>query len=384
MRSLFIVASTILLMNARGGVAADTTSESKSNATDKKSDKPQEFPEQHWGTYYDPSNIFCGKYDCYKILGFDYETWGSSPPTKDEIKQSYKTMSRKWHPDKNRDKGAQDRFVKINKAYNVLTDKKLRKEYDHMRERPDEYFYKYGSTVLYHYAPKSDTLFVVIFLVALGCAFTWFAQKNRWQQVADRLVNDAVNGLKQGEGGSQQSIEVRAKAEEILKEKKEGEGKTETSAGGKKSKMKLTKKELRDKENEELRPIIVEIVNDIKDFGLGFHQPTWRDILVVKMASWPVTLAKGICWEAKFYGRRLRKLEYNDDERMVLTQRAVGYVPWETASEEDKEDMMKRALWKMDNLEEWLEEQEIKQLPTGQQKRINRYKKKEGKKGKSD
>ena len=63
------------------------------------------------GAYYDPQNIFCGKYDCYKILGFDDEVWGRSPPSKKELTQSYRTMSKKWHPDKNRDKGAKDRFV---------------------------------------------------------------------------------------------------------------------------------------------------------------------------------------------------------------------------------------------------------------------------------
>ena len=48
------------------------------------------------GSYYDPSNIFCGQYDCYKILGFDYESWGKSPPNKKELTQSYRQMSKTW------------------------------------------------------------------------------------------------------------------------------------------------------------------------------------------------------------------------------------------------------------------------------------------------
>ncbi len=63
------------------------------------------------GSYYDPQGIFCGKYDCYKILGFDYESWGRAPPSKKELTQSYRTMSKLWHPDKNKDAGAKDRFV---------------------------------------------------------------------------------------------------------------------------------------------------------------------------------------------------------------------------------------------------------------------------------
>lgn len=67
--------------------------------------------EKDWGSFYDPNNIFCGKFDCYKILCFDYETWGSDPPTLKAITQSYRNLSRKWHPDKNKAKGAREKFV---------------------------------------------------------------------------------------------------------------------------------------------------------------------------------------------------------------------------------------------------------------------------------
>ena len=252
-----------------------------------------------------------------------------------------------------------------------------------MRDRPDEYFFKYGSTI-YHYAPKSDTIMVILFLITLGCGFTWFAQKQRWQQIADRVVKDATEGLKASEGGSTESIELRRKAEEILKERKEKESgeALESQNGKKKTKAKLTKKELREKENEELRPIITELVKEIKDFGAGFHQPTWRDILVVKMLKWPGYLLGGFFWQIKYSLRRLRKLDFNEEEIEVLTKRAVGPVAWETASIEDREEMMTRELWVMDNLEEWLEEMELRQLSSGMQKRYNRMKKLEAKKGK--
>lgn len=67
--------------------------------------------EDDWGNFYDPNNVFCGKFDCYKILGFDYETWGSSPPSLKDITKSYRGLSRKWHPDKNKAKGAREKFV---------------------------------------------------------------------------------------------------------------------------------------------------------------------------------------------------------------------------------------------------------------------------------
>ncbi len=64
-----------------------------------------------WGSFYDPNKIFCGQYDCYKILGFDYESWGREPPSLKDITKSYRSLSRQWHPDKNKSKGAREKFV---------------------------------------------------------------------------------------------------------------------------------------------------------------------------------------------------------------------------------------------------------------------------------
>ena len=69
-------------------------------------------PEDEWGYFYDPMNEFCGEYDCYKILGYDYETFGRSPPDTKMITKSFRLLSRKWHPDKNKsDPKAEERFV---------------------------------------------------------------------------------------------------------------------------------------------------------------------------------------------------------------------------------------------------------------------------------
>ena len=64
-----------------------------------------------WGSYYDPQNIFCGKYDCYRILGFDYDSFGTSIPDSKIITKRYRNLSREWHPDKSKHKNAKERFV---------------------------------------------------------------------------------------------------------------------------------------------------------------------------------------------------------------------------------------------------------------------------------
>ena len=42
---------------------------------------------------------------------------------------------------------------------------------------------------------------------------------------------------------------------------------------------KMSSKEKKEKDKEELRPIIVKLVNEIHDFGAGFHKPTIQDLL---------------------------------------------------------------------------------------------------------
>lgn len=63
-----------------------------------------------WGTYYDPKNVFCGKYDCYGILGFDYESFDREKPTQKQITKRYRALSRHWHPDKSKHPEAKERF----------------------------------------------------------------------------------------------------------------------------------------------------------------------------------------------------------------------------------------------------------------------------------
>ena len=64
----------------------------------------------NWGTYYDPKNVFCGKYDCYGILGFDYESFDKEKPTQKMITKRYRALSRHWHPDKSKHPEAKERF----------------------------------------------------------------------------------------------------------------------------------------------------------------------------------------------------------------------------------------------------------------------------------
>lgn len=47
-----------------------------------------------------------------------------------EIKKAYRKLARQYHPDVNKDKGAEDKFKEINAAYEILSDKQKKAQYD--------------------------------------------------------------------------------------------------------------------------------------------------------------------------------------------------------------------------------------------------------------
>lgn len=60
-----------------------------------------------------------------------YETLGvSQNASSDEIKKAYRRLARKYHPDINKEAGAEDKFKEINAAYEILSDEQKRKQYD--------------------------------------------------------------------------------------------------------------------------------------------------------------------------------------------------------------------------------------------------------------
>jgi molecular chaperone DnaJ len=60
-----------------------------------------------------------------------YETLGvQRSASKDEIKAAYRKLALQFHPDRNKDAGAEERFKQISEAYAVLSDDDKRKQYD--------------------------------------------------------------------------------------------------------------------------------------------------------------------------------------------------------------------------------------------------------------
>src|SRR5215475_4971687 len=65
------------------------------------------------------------KKDYYQVLGV------AKTATEKELKQAYRKLAKKHHPDANpNDPNAEARFKEINEAYEVLSDKEKRENYD--------------------------------------------------------------------------------------------------------------------------------------------------------------------------------------------------------------------------------------------------------------
>ncbi|MBW2311084.1 MAG: DnaJ domain-containing protein [Deltaproteobacteria bacterium] len=74
--------------------------------------------------------------DYYQILGVDADQ------SQQQIKDAYRRMALKYHPDRNKDNPAVAETMKeINEAYAVLSDPKKRREYDSLRQQYGDYAY---------------------------------------------------------------------------------------------------------------------------------------------------------------------------------------------------------------------------------------------------
>jgi curved DNA-binding protein len=74
--------------------------------------------------------------DYYKILAL------ARNATQDDVKRAYRKLARKFHPDINKDPGAEAQFKEIGEAYEVLSDAEKRAAYDQLGEqwRPGQEF----------------------------------------------------------------------------------------------------------------------------------------------------------------------------------------------------------------------------------------------------
>src|SRR5262245_59618340 len=75
--------------------------------------------------------------DYYRVLGVERGA------TQEDIQRAYRKLARKLHPDVSKEPDAEERFKRVNEAYEVLSDPKKRERYDRFGEQwrqvPEDY-----------------------------------------------------------------------------------------------------------------------------------------------------------------------------------------------------------------------------------------------------
>ncbi|KAI9316197.1 Sec63 Brl domain-containing protein [Dichotomocladium elegans] len=138
-----------------------------------------EAPKQHW--------------DPYEILGI------SEGATTQEIKKVYKKLSLIYHPDKAQpgtEKESEDRFIQISKAYQVLTDDDVRKNYE-MYGHPDgKQSYSVGVALPKTLVEGGNSKYVLAFYALIfGFGLPFYTARwwyNSRRQTKDRILNSSM------------------------------------------------------------------------------------------------------------------------------------------------------------------------------------------------
>ncbi|KAF7494973.1 DnaJ -like protein subfamily B member 9 [Sarcoptes scabiei] len=93
-----------------------------------------------------------GKQNYYEILGVKKDA------TESEIKKAFRKLAVKYHPDKNKDPDAEEKFRQIATAYDVLSDKTKRQQYDRFGET-DSMAHRFENTNLKDMFANFEDLF---------------------------------------------------------------------------------------------------------------------------------------------------------------------------------------------------------------------------------
>ncbi len=145
--------------------------------------------------------------DYYKILGVQHN---ASP---DQIKNAYRELALKFHPDRNKDKGAEEHFKQVNEAYAVLSDPEKRQQYD--AYGPDAFSQRYTQEDIFRNFNIEDVLRQMGFQFGFGGNQDLFSMFGFGDQGASRnidLGSDILAGtevtLREAATGTEKKLHV--------------------------------------------------------------------------------------------------------------------------------------------------------------------------------
>lgn len=144
------------------------------------------------------------KRDYYEVLGV------SKNATEDDLKQAYRKLALKYHPDKNKgDKEAEEKFKEATEAYEVLRDSKKRAAYDQFGHEGVGNFEGFGRTAYSDFSDIFQSMggFGDIFGSFFGSSFSGRSGGRRVHRGSD-IQHDLVITLEDAASGKEIKLDV--------------------------------------------------------------------------------------------------------------------------------------------------------------------------------
>ena len=298
--------------------------------------------------------LYCGMENCYDVLGVSRDVSLSA------LKRAYRKLAIKYHPDRNKDPDAVEKFQLIATAYEILKDEDQRRDYDYMLDNPEEAYYHYYRYYKHRMTPKVDVRIVLAVSIAVISVLQYLHKIHRY----DEAVKYAM-----------QNPRFRNQALQIIHQ----EGLLENNKS--KSKNKKSKEE-RKKEEERVLKEIVENSIDIKG---GYSKPTYQDLLWVQLILAPYYILSYIVWLIRWICKfTVMKQEYGQEEKEYLTYKNLNLSAqyWLALDDYSKDSYMNKELWIPEKYKQYKQELEeeyrIKMAENSKHKMWRRYMKKGG------
>lgn len=274
--------------------------------------------------------IYCGIDNCYDVLDVTRES------TKQEIARNYRQLAKKYHPDlhksDNDKKIAEEKFKIIARAYETLRDEGSRADYNYMLDNPDEYYSHYYR--YYKRRTKVDVRLVVLVCISVISIVQYFSRKQRYEEAIKYFMTIP---------------KYRNKALEIINQKQD--------VVMKKSKGKLSKGELKEESEKNIRKIIEENL----DIQGAYAKPQITDILWVQIFLLPYNVLKYVKWNFLWiYNFNIRMKPYGEEEKLYLIRKnmKMGINQFKGLDREKISDFLRRELWIKQKYDIWKDEQE--------------------------
>jgi len=269
--------------------------------------------------------LFCGKENCYQVLGLKRDDAKAS-----QIKKNYRSLSLEWHPDRNKSEEAKKEWLRLSNAYEILSNETKREEYHDFLDHPENW--ARGGI----YAAKSEVGVVVFGLLAVATALHYLNMRLNHNRFVQRI---------------KQSSHFKESVARLVVAEKAADPK-------------------------QAEKILLEQI----EFPKHGKKPQILDLLPFQIIKLPYVIGMAcfeqIRWQVRY---TWLKKEYTAEDEIIAIRMVMNLTEsqWEQCPEKEREEMIERQVWDDKKREEYLRDKTIEENRKGggMRKRVNRMKK---------